>query len=271
MGRRMIGALFREQDARRDRLGGAAATLGVHVLLALALLWGLGAPLPQVAERALEAFAVAPSRETTVSIPPPPPPSTSEAERRRGAPEREGAAAPPNLRAEPTPVVAPTPLIPLPVPPPITAAPLPGRGSDPSAGAAPVRGPGTGADGFGQGRGSGYGGDGGGGGGGRGFGRSIGPRLLRGAIRDSDYPRWAWERGIGGTVGVRFTVTVEGRVANCRITRSSGHRELDGWTCDLLARRYRFAPSRDEYGQPVAADVIESHGWEVRDEPRDDH
>jgi protein TonB len=70
---------------------------------------------------------------------------------------------------------------------------------------------------------------------------------------------------------VRFTVTVDGRVVNCRITRSSGHRELDGWTCDLLARRYRFAPSRDEDGAPVPADVVESHGWEVRDEPDEDY
>lgn len=256
--------------ARRDRVGGAAATLGVHLLLALALLRGLGAPLPQAAERALEVFAVEPPPPTSVSIPPPPASRPAD-ERRRSAPEREGAAAPPNLRSEPTPVVAPPPLIPMPVQPPIVAAPIAGQGGDPSAGAALVRGPGTGAGGFGQGRGSGYGGDGGGGGGGRGYGRRIGPRLLRGGIRDTDYPRWAWERGIGGTVGVRFTVAVDGRVTNCRITRSSGHRELDGWTCDLLARRYRFAPSRDEAGEPVPADVVESHGWEVRDEPDEDY
>ena len=255
----------------RERLGGAAATLAVHALLGLALLWGLGAPLPRMAERALEVFAVTPPEPAIVSIPPPPPADARNEATRRAAPEREGAAAPPNLRSEPTPVVAPEPVIPMPVPPPIAAAPLPGRGADPSAGAAPVRGPGTGAGGFGQGRGSGFGGDGGGGGGGRRFGRETGPRLLRGAVRDSDYPRWAWERGIGGTVGVRFTVEIDGRVTNCRITRSSGHRELDVWTCDLLQRRYRFAAARDEYGQPFAADVVENHSWEVRDEPDEDY
>lgn len=267
----MIGALHSDPAARRDRLGGAAATFSVHVALGLALLWGLGAPFPKAAQKALQVLAVAPPEETSVSIPPPPPVSRDENERRRSAPDREGAASPPNLRSEPTPVVAPTPIIPLPVPPPIVSAPIAGQGNDPSAGAAPISGPGTGAGGFGEGRGSGYGGNGGGGGGGRGFGRRIGPRLLRGAIRDSDYPRWAWERGVGGTVGVRFTVAVDGRVTNCRITRSSGHAELDGWTCDLLARRYRFAPSRDEDGQPVPADVVENHSWEVRDEPEDDY
>jgi protein TonB len=267
----MIRAWDHAPEGHRERLGGGAATLAVHVLLGLALLWGLGAPLPRAAEKALEAFAVAPPVQTAVSIPPPPRVSSDAAERRRAAPEREGAAAPANLRSEPTPLVAPRPLIPLPVPSPIVAAPIAGQGSDPSAGAAPVRGPGTGAGGFGEGRGSGYGGDGGGGGGGaRGFGRETGPRLLRGGLRNSDYPRWAWERGIGGTVGVRFTITVDGRMTNCRITRSSGHRELDSWTCDLLARRYRFAPARDENGAPVQADMIEYHGWDVRDEPDED-
>lgn len=264
----MIGDLHIGSGAHRDRVSGAAATAAVHVMLALGLLWGLGAPLPEAAQKALEVFAVQSPEETTVSIPPPPPVSRDANERRQSAPEREGAAAPPNIRSEPTPVTAPTPLIPMPVPPPVVAAPLPGQGSDPSAGAAPVRGPGTGAGGFGQGRGSGYGGDGGGGGG---FGRRIPPRLLRGAIRDSDYPRWAWEAGVGGTVGVRFTIRTDGRIENCRITRSSGSRELDGWTCDLLVRRYRFAPSRDESGQPVAADMVENHSWEVRDEPGDDY
>ncbi|MGE0178681.1 MAG: energy transducer TonB [Sphingomonas sp.] len=256
-----------------ERIGGAAATLAVHVALGIGLLWGLGTPLPEIAERALDIFVVRPPEPPAVVSIPPPSPASDGTVRRRAAPEREGAAAPPNLRSEPTPVVAPAPVIPMPVPPPIVSAPVAGRGGDPSAGAAPFPGPGTGAGGLGNGRGRGFGGDGGGGGGGdRSFGRGTPPRLLRGAIRDADYPRWAWEAGIGGTVGVRFTVTTEGRVDNCRITRSSGHRELDGWTCDLLARRYRFAPSRDESGRPVPADIVENHSWEVRDDPeRDDY
>jgi protein TonB len=254
----------------KERVGSVAATLAVHFALGLALLWGLGAPLPRVAERALEVFAVGPPQPPPVISIPPRPASSNDAARRPAAPGREGAASPANLRSEPTPVVAPAPVIPMPMPPPIVSAPVAGRGDDPSAGAAPVPGPGTGAGGVGDGRGSGFGGDGGGGGGGRGLGPATPPRLLRGAIRDADYPRWAWEAGVGGTVGVRFTVTIEGRVANCRITRSSGYRQLDVWTCDLLARRYHFAPSRDRNGEPVPADVVEDHGWEVRDEPHPD-
>ncbi|MGQ0660563.1 energy transducer TonB [Sphingosinicella sp.] len=266
----MIRAWDGGADARGERLGGAAATFAVHVLLGLGLLWGLGAPLPRAAEQVLEAFAVAPPQEAAISIPPPPPVSRETAERRRAAPDREGAAAPPNLRSEPTPVVAPTPLIPMPVPPPIAAAPIAGQGSDPSAGAAPVRGPGTGAGGFGVGRGSGYGGDGGGGGGGRGFGRATPPRHISGRI--TEIPSWAWEQGMQGTVGVRYSVGVNGRVVNCRITRSSGYRELDTHTCDLIQRRFRFAPARDEDGEPFQADIVENHSWEIRDEPeREDY
>ena len=254
-------------DDKRARLEGAGATLLIHAALGFALLWGLDAPLPQLGPDPLAIFDIAPPPRDA-ETPPPPPRRREAADARRASPGREGAASPPNLRSEATPVVAPPPIIPLPVPSPIIAAPVAGRAADPSSGAAEIRGPGTGAGGFGNGRGSGYGGDGGGGGGG--FGPRTPPRLLRGGIRDSDYPRWAWEQGIGGTVGVRFTVAVDGRVVNCRITRSSGHAQLDGWTCDLLQRRYRFAPSRDREGRPVAADVVENHGWEVRDEPDED-
>lgn len=250
-------------DEKRARLGGALATLLIHAAFGLALLWGLDAPLPQLVRDPLAVFEIAPPPEPRPE-PPPPPRREDAADARRAAPGEEGFASPPNLRSEATPVVAPPPLIPLPVPSPIIAAPVPGRGVDPSSGAAEVRGPGMGAGGFGDGRGSGSGGDGGGGGGG--FGPRTPPRLLRGRIRDADYPRWAWEQGIGGTVGVRFTVAVDGRAVNCRITRSSGHPQLDRWTCDLLEQRYRFAPSRDRDGQPVRADVVENHGWEVRDD-----
>jgi len=265
-----MAAVAIETESRRrwpdERAGGAAATFVVHVALGLGLLWGLGAPLPRMVDRALEVITVAPPPPAVISIPPPPP-ASSEAARRRAAPGREGAASPPNLRSEPTPVVAPEPVISMPVPPPIVSAPVAGRGSDPTAGAAPVRGPGTGAGGIGDGRGAGYGGDGGGGGGGRGFGRVTPPRHISGRI--TEIPSWAWEQGMQGTVGVRYSVAINGRVVNCRITRSSGHRELDVHTCDLIQRRFRFAPARDEDGQPFQADIVENHSWEIRDEPDD--
>jgi len=250
-----------------DRLGGAGATLLIHLALGLALLWGLDAPLPQMLRDPLAVFEIAPPPPPP-EPPRPPPRRVDAANTRRAAPGREGAASPPNLRSEATPVVAPVPLVQLPIPTPIVAAPIAGRGADPSSGAAEIPGPGTGAGGFGDGSGSGYGGDGGGGGGG--FAPETPPRLLRGRISDRDFPRWADEQGIAGAVGVRFTVAIDGRATRCRITRSSGSAQLDAFTCGLLERRYRFAPSRDRRGEPVSADIIETHSWAIVDPPEED-
>ncbi len=260
---------------RRARLGAGAAALAVHGLIGLALIRGLAAPpLAEAPESRLDIFDIAPpppSDPPRVDLPPPPPTAEAESEARSGAPEREGAAAPPNLRDEATQIVAPPPVIPLPVPPPVTAAPVAGTGSAPDQGAAPVRGPGFGAGGVGRGRGAGRSGDGRGadGEGGRGgLGRHTPPRHLSGRLSDRDYPRAAGEAGVSGTVSVRFTVGVEGRVTDCWITRSSGSRLLDITTCELIERRYRFAPSRDERGRPVPADIVEDHEWLSYDEPR---
>ncbi|MBO0123988.1 energy transducer TonB, partial [Streptococcus pneumoniae] len=92
-----------------------------------------------------------------------------------------------------------------------------------------------------SGTGSGSGGDGNGPGGGGG----TVLRLLEGSITGRDYPRAAAEAGASGTVGLRFTVGVNGRVTDCRVTRSSGNADLDETTCKLIKRRFRYAPSRD--------------------------
>jgi protein TonB len=242
------------------RIEAGAAVAIVHALIGAALVWGLGAPVPRVIERSLEVFDVTPPPPEPEPVRPPPPRSVDPAPKQRHSPGREGAASPPNLRSEATQIVAPPPVIRLPIPPPITAAPVAGTGSDASQGAADVRGPGLGAGGYGDGRGSGGYGDGDGGGGGRG----SPPRHIRGRMSDADYPRSALDIGAGGTVSVRFTVSLQGRAVNCRITESSGNRDLDVNTCRLIERRYRFEPSRDWRGRPVLADIVEDHTWVAR-------
>lgn len=249
------------------RLGAGAAALLVHLVLGLALLWGLGAPLPRAVESTLEVFNVAPPPPPEPDPVRPPPRRESPSPNNRHSPGREGAAAPPNLRSDATQIVAPPPLVRLPLPPPVTAAPVAGAGSQAAQGAAEIRGPGPGAGGVGNGRGAGGYGDGDGGGGG--YGRFTPPRHLRGRLSDRDYPAAAWEAGAGGTVSVRFTVALDGRAVNCRITRSSGTRLLDETTCRLIERRYRFDPSRDRDGRPVLSDVVEDHEWVTYDEPPD--
>lgn len=253
----------------RSRVGGAALTALVHAALGAGLLWGLGVPVSRVVERPLEVFDVLPPpplREEKI-VPPPPKKSPSPEPRRKFAPGREGAAAPPNLKSRATEIMAPDPVIRLPVPPPITAAPVPDTGFDASLGAAPVRGPGTGAGGVGNGRGSGAGGDGDGGGGGWNDTLSP-PKLIRG-MRSGDYPRAAADAGIGGTVGVNYAVTEEGRVVDCRIFSTSGNRQLDIDTCNAIERRYRYEPARDRRGRPVQIFVEHYWSWEPLEDSTD--
>lgn len=185
---------------------------------------------------------------------PPPPAERSRTEARQH--RRSGASAPPNLKNVPTQVVAPPPVLP-PIPVPVIAAPVAGPGAAANAGAALVAGPGSGAGGQGTGRGSGGAGD----GDGDGDDGGLAPEHIRGRLNNSDYPKGLGEEGIQGLVAVRYRVGEDGRVTDCEVTRSSGSKILDDTTCRLIKDRFRFRPSRDSRGRPVAAYVVENHEW----------
>lgn len=248
---------------RRDRLKSAIGVAAIHGLLGYVFITGLGAQFVSQVSDELKLFDV------TEEPPPPPavaaPPDKAEAKVAKPK-DPEGAASPANLRDTPTEIMAPEPMIRLEVPPPITAAPAPGQGNAASAGAADIRGPGTGSGGQGTGLGSGLSGSGTGGGGGGG-GRPSHARWISGSIRDSDYPRRAFEAGIGGTVYLQFVVETDGRVSDCEVTRSSGSRELDSTTCRLLEQRLRYRPARDARGRPVPELVRGEHEWVTRRGP----
>lgn len=237
------------QISKSDRFRAAAATAALQLAFGYLLINAFGLKLAPVIDDSLKVFDVG------ISPPPPPPPREKPKPSRTPSPEREGAAAPPNLRSKPTEILAPKPIIPLIIPPPVIAAPVTGPGDQSSAGAADRPGPGTGSDGEGSGTGSGDSGSGAGSGGGQPL------RWLRGRLRDSDYPSALSNAGIGGMVSVRFRVETDGRVSECAITRSSGNRELDDMTCRLIRQRYRFKAPRDANGRPLSATVIEDHEW----------
>ena len=253
--------MFAEQQNLRERLRAGIPALVIHACLLLAIARGLGLELPPLAPQPLQLIQVPPS------LPPPVHEQPAPRERARRA---EGAAAPANLEARPTEVVAPPRVIPQPAPP-VAAAPVAGPGAKPSSGAAPVPGPGTGAGGQGNGTGSGGFGNGPGGGG---EGRGTPPRQIRGEIRDGDWPSRAAQAAGGGTVSVIYTVETDGRATHCAITHSSGNEELDNTTCRLIEQRFRFEPSRDRSGQPVRSTIVQDHEWvmenvtrEAQDEP----
>jgi len=236
-----------------ERLRAALPTAAVVALIGYALVAGLAWTNPAPSDPAIATFDVTP----------PPPDRVPVVPKKVAVHRPRGAAAPPNLRSQATPIVAPPPII-LPPPVPVVAAPVAGRGADPSAGAAERPGPGSGAGGIGNGTGSGGSGD------GDGYGDDeTPPRLIRGRLKDSDYPDQAAEAGSGGTVSVRYYVEVDGRVTGCRITHSSGSALLDATTCRLIEKRFRYDPSRDLDGRPVRSIVVVDHDWIVEREPAD--
>ena len=148
-------------------------------------------------------------------------------------------------------VAAPIPLI---VPPlPLPASVLPQDGTAIVGGAA-AAGVGAGAGQSGDGAGSGHASDGAGAGG------ITRARLVAGTIGPRDYPKAERSARIGGVVTAAFTVTTDGHVDGCAVTRSSGNPTLDRITCQLIEARFRYAPARDAAGSPVS----ERRGWQQR-------
>ncbi len=231
----------------RNRIAALAATFAVEAALIAALVFGLAGKLPQRVAESIRMFEVAPPE-------PPPPPKIVPRHVKSAKPS--GKAAPPALKAKAAMIVAPPPLIVPDIPPPVVAALTAGTGSAAAQGAAPRPGPGTGAGGEGDGTGSGGSGDGEGDGG-------IPSRWVSGLIRDSDYPRAAYDAKIGGTVYLRFTVGTNGRITDCAVTKSSGNADLDEVTCRLLMARSRYKPARDPWGRKVPDVWTGEHVWSI--------
>lgn len=225
-----------QQAITQDRIRAAIGVAAFHALLGYALVTGLGYHVVSATSERLTLFDVAPE--------PPPPPPLVPAKVESKAPE--GAASPANLQAAPAPVVAPPPIVQLEAPPPIVAAPVASTGNDSSAGASDRPGPGTGAGGEGTGLGSGGEGDGIGSGG-----VVTAAQWVSGRIRNSDYPREAWNARAGGEVIARLEVGADGRVKQCTVIQSSGHADLDATTCRLIKQRFRYRPARDARGNAV--------------------
>lgn len=242
-------------QARPAKVPSAMASLAIMAAVVYALVTGLGHGVVTQGRDALvsvfQSVPKAPEREPDM-----PPPQSVAASAPKGAP------APPNLKNEPTPVVAPPPRIVIAPPPLIVAATEAGIGAARASGASDRAGPGQGAGGVGDGRGGGgIGGDGAGGD------AVVGPRHLRGKLSFSDLPDNAIRPGEEAVVGVRYTVGIDGRVSGCRITEPSHIPAVDAMACRLIVKRFRFRPARDESGRPTPADVVETHGWSIPPEP----
>jgi len=228
------------RQSNPDRAKAAAATLVVHLAIGAGLLTGLINHVARPVDDPLQ----------TIVVTELPPPATLPAEPQvKTAPKDE--AAPPNLKANPSPVVAPEPK--LPIQSPLSAAPVAGLGSAVSVGASDVAGPGTGVGGNGSGR----------GGGGTGAGFTPARKITK--IPDREYRRiTALSGSRSGSVGLSIRVGPEGAPADCRIVRSSGNPDVDELMCRLTMTWVRFRPARDPQGRAVSQDVTWYPDWSPR-------
>jgi TonB family protein len=78
-----------------------------------------------------------------------------------------------------------------------------------------------------------------------------------------DYPSRALMEEREGITAFRLDVAPDGRVANCAITSSSGHADLDQTTCSNITRRAQFYPAQDKKGQPIAGTYSNRVRWQI--------
>jgi TonB family protein len=69
----------------------------------------------------------------------------------------------------------------------------------------------------------------------------------------NDYPIDAINMRKQGTTAVRFLVTTEGKVTDCRTVASSGSPLLDARTCQIITKRAKLEPAKTKDGAPVAS------------------
>lgn len=82
-------------------------------------------------------------------------------------------------------------------------------------------------------------------------------------VTSDDYPSRALREERSGVVGLRLDVSVDGRVAGCTVTSSSGHSDLDATACQLVTRRARFKPATGSDGQPMADSWSSRFVWRI--------
>lgn len=235
-----IAPRHRQVTRGDERLPAIIAVIVVHLVLGFALVRGLAVqmlPTHSPVTRLIEL--------TLPPVPPPPPPVVHQPH----AAKARAAAAP----AAPAPkggpqgpakqkTVAPTVTRAL-----VSTAPAPGGGAGSGTSSGTGAGGGTGGNGNGDGSGDDDGGD-----------DAV---QIAGDITPRDAPEEFRKGGIGGRVGILFVVEPNGRVGQCSVTRSSGSAQLDQLTCRLIQQRFRYRPSTDRNGRPIAQEVEGAQDW----------
>lgn len=203
---------------------GLTGTKLVALIIALTIVGGIGVVM--VVGLAINAIKKEIERVTTVDIEEPPPPEEPD----EPPPPQEDTAPPPPVAPPPPISIAPAPppiqtqpTIPPPSPPALRIPP-PAPAGPPPAPPAPSKARGA---------------------------RTKNERSWAARIQEN-YPARALREEIEGTVGVRVTVTADGRATGCSVTASSGSDILDAAACAGMERYARFEPALDDAGNPTS-------------------
>lgn len=81
--------------------------------------------------------------------------------------------------------------------------------------------------------------------------------------QDADYPRKALREGREGTATFKVRISDTGQPTNCVIVQSSGSPDLDEATCKTIIKRARFAPAKNENGQPIESEFSSAVTWKI--------
>ncbi|PLK26267.1 energy transducer TonB [Novosphingobium sp. TH158] len=82
-------------------------------------------------------------------------------------------------------------------------------------------------------------------------------------VTSVDYPAEALREEVSGVARFRLIVGTDGRVTQCEIMATSGSAALDATTCNLVTRRARFDPARDEAGNPTVGTYWNAVRWVI--------
>ena len=208
-----------------DQQKGLTGPKLVALIIALAIVGGIGAVM--VIGLAINAVKQVVERVTTVDIEEPPPPEEPD----EPPPEQPKEVSPPPPVAPPPPInIAPAPppiqtqpTIPPPAPPALRIPP-PAPVAPPAPPPAPSKARGA---------------------------KTKNERSWASRIQEN-YPARALREEVEGTVGVRVTVTADGRATGCSVTASSGSDILDKAACAGMERYARFDPALDDAGNPTS-------------------
>jgi protein TonB len=208
---------YADQQQAGNKTKSIVIVVLIHVAIGYLLVTGL----------AINAVKQVVERVTTIDVEEPPPPE-----------EPEETPPPPDQPTSPPPPVAPPPPINIaPAPPPIQTQPTipppspPALRIPPPAPVAPPAPPPAPSKARGA--------------------KTKNERSWAARIQEN-YPARALREEIEGTVGVRVTVTPDGRATGCSVTSSSGSDILDAAACQGMERYARFDPALDAAGNPTS-------------------